>query len=132
MSQAGAVRCCFPSHSPISETFFRGLEIITRNQSSCTLLFLIPKSKMILAKKRNALQVCDSPAWETIPSHSQPHSGLPVWVHGKEGALKRRARLFWRRMGQSCLSPALGSSGHCLDSGIDFKSWLFGQVKALE
>lgn len=31
---AGAVRCCFPSQSPISETFF--CEIITRNITSHT------------------------------------------------------------------------------------------------
>lgn len=72
-----AVRCCFSSHSSISQTFFCELEIITRNRSLCPLLFLITKSKMILSKKGNVLQVCNSSAWETIPSDSQPHCALP-------------------------------------------------------
>lgn len=81
---------------PHVRNIFCELEITKTNRSSCTLLFLITKSKLILSKRKNALQIHHSPAWETIPSHSHPHGALlgtgqadgAVWLHGKEGALK--------------------------------------------
>ena len=75
---------------PHLRDIFCELEIIKRNRSSCTLLFLITKSKLILSKRRNALQIRHSPARETIPSHSHPHCALLGTGQADRGSLVAR------------------------------------------
>lgn len=87
---------------PHLRNVFCELEIIKTNRSSCTLLFLITKSKLILSKKRNALQIGHSPAQETIPSHSHPHGALLGTGQADRGSL-----VAWKERGIKMVSKAV-------------------------